>query len=310
MDTNDSALDLARELALAALADDALQPQITAFFDPTSHTVSYLVQDRRSTCCALIDSVLDFDSASGRTATESADKLLAPVREQRLQTQWLLETHVHADHLSAAPHLRSTVGGQLGIGRRITEVQNTFGNLFNVEASFARDGSQFDQLFADGDRFEVGSIPAVALSVPGHTPACMAYLIGDALFVGDTLFMPDYGSARCDFPGGSAQQLFRSIRRLLSLPDRTRMFVGHDYLPKGRQDFAWETTVAAQRASNIHVADGITEEQFVNKRESRDATLGMPKLILPSVQVNMRAGQLPPAEDNGTHYLKLPINAI
>lgn len=310
MSSTDTALKSAAVLANASINGAAARPLVHAYFEPASHTISYRVQDPQGGHCALIDSVLDFDSASGRTATQSADKLLAPIREHALQVAWVLETHVHADHLSAAPYLREQVGGRLAIGQRITEVQQAFADVFNVEASFARDGSQFDHLFADGEQFQVGGLQAIALSVPGHTPACMAYLIGDALFVGDTLFMPDYGSARCDFPGGSASALYRSIRRLLSLPARTRVFVCHDYLPEGRSEFAWETTVAEQRSSNVHVRDGIAEDEFVSMREERDATLNMPKLILPSVQVNMRAGHLPPAEDNGTHYLKLPINAI
>jgi len=310
MSSTDTAIESAAVLANASINCAAARPLVHAYFESTSHTISYRVQDPQSGHCALIDSVLDFDAAAGRTATESADKLLAPIRDQSLRVAWILETHVHADHLSAAPYLREQVGGRLAVGQRITEVQQAFADLFNVEASFARDGSQFDHLFADGEQFKVGGLQAQALSVPGHTPACMAYLIGDALFVGDTLFMPDYGSARCDFPGGSASALYRSIRRLLSLPAQTRVFVCHDYLPKGRSEFAWETTVAEQRSGNVHIRDGIGEDEFVSMREGRDATLNMPKLILPSVQVNMRAGHLPPAEDNGTHYLKLPINAI
>ncbi|MGA0001963.1 MAG: MBL fold metallo-hydrolase, partial [Steroidobacteraceae bacterium] len=237
-------------------------------------------------------------------------KLIDYVHEQGITIDWLLETHAHADHLSAAPWLQERLGGQLAIGERITTVQETFGKLFNEGTEFQRDGSDFDRLFADGDTFQVGDIPATVLHVPGHTPACVAYVIGDAVFLGDTMFMPDYGSARADFPGGDARQLYRSMRRLLALPPATRLFMCHDYLPAGRTEYVWETTVEAQRKGNIHAHDGITEEEFVKMRTERDATLAVPRLILPSIQVNMRAGHLPPAESNGMSYLKLPLNVL
>ncbi|MDZ7887910.1 MAG: MBL fold metallo-hydrolase, partial [Pseudomonas sp.] len=281
-----------------------MQPHVEAFFDPATFTYSYVVTDPTSKRCAIIDSVLDYDPAAGRTSYASADRLIAYVREQHLHVDWLLETHVHADHLSAAPYLKRELGGQLAIGENITVVQNTFGKLFNAGTEFATDGRQFDHLFKDGDTFQIGSLEARAIHTPGHTPACMTYLIGDAGFVGDTLFMPDYGTARCDFPGGDARTLFQSIHRLFSLPDDTRLFMCHDYKAPGRDDFRFQTTVAEQRAHNVHVHEGIGEAEFVAMRSARDATLGMPMLILPSVQVNMRAGQLPPAEANGTRYLK------
>ena len=283
--------------------------QIEAFFDEATSTVSYIVLDRSTQACAIIDSVLDYDPKAGRTSTKSADRLIARVRELGARLEWILETHVHADHLSAAPHLRAQLGGQLGIGAHIVTVQKVFGSLFNAGDDFARDGRQFDRLFADGDRFTIGSLTARALHTPGHTPACMSYVIEDAVFVGDTLFMPDYGTARCDFPGGDARTLYRSVRRLLSLPPATRLFMCHDYPPGGRAP-AWESTVAEQRAHNIHVHDDIAEDDFVAMRTARDATLDMPVLILPSVQVNMRAGHLPEPEDNGTRYLKIPLDVL
>ncbi|OYW32510.1 MAG: MBL fold metallo-hydrolase [Methyloversatilis sp. 12-65-5] len=283
--------------------------QIEAFFDEATSTVSYLVLDRSTQACAIVDSVLDYDPKAGRTSTRSADRLIARVRELGARLEWILETHVHADHLSAAPHLRAQLGGQLGIGAHIVTVQKVFGSLFNAGDDFARDGRQFDRLLEDGDSFTIGSLTARALHTPGHTPACMSYVIEDAVFVGDTLFMPDYGTARCDFPGGDARTLYRSVRRLLSLPPATRLFMCHDYPPGGR-DPAWESTVADQRAHNIHVHDGIAEDDFVTMRTARDATLDMPVLILPSVQVNMRAGHLPEPEDNGMRYLKIPLNAL
>lgn len=279
-------------------------PQVESFFDPVTNTVSYVVIDPQSRRCALVDSVLDYDAASGHTSYAGAQKLVDFVRAQNLTVDWLLETHVHADHLSAAPWLQEQVGGKLAIGDHIRTVQHTFGKVFNAGTDFARDGSQFDHLFHDGDRYQVGELQASALHTPGHTPACMSHLIGDALFVGDTLFMPDYGTARCDFPGGDARTLYRSIRKLLALPDETRVFLCHDYLPEGRDRFCWQTTIGEQRRHNIHVHEGISEAQFVAMREERDATLGMPRLILPSVQVNMRAGHLPPPEDNGVQYMK------
>jgi len=286
-----------------------MQPVIQPFFDPATWTVSYVVHQAGSAGCAIIDPVLDFDPKAGRTSTASAEKLVAYVREHGLAVEWILETHAHADHLSAAPWLRRQLGGRIAIGERIRGVQNVFKKLFNLEPEFHPDGSQFDHLFADGERFAIGALAAEAIHVPGHTPADMAYRIGDAVFVGDTLFMPDVGTARCDFPGGDAHDLYRSIRRLLALPDDTRLFMCHDYPPEGREP-AWETTVGAQREHNIHMHDGVTEDEFVAMRRLRDATLAMPTLILPSVQVNIRAGQLPPAESNGVRYLKIPLDAI
>lgn len=285
-------------------------PNVEGFFDPDTFTVSYVVTDPETRRCALIDSVLDYDPKSGRTSHASADRLIAYVREHDLTVEWLLETHVHADHLSAAPYLKQALGGNIAIGAHITTVQATFGKIFNAGTEFALDGSQFDRLLADGDSFRIGNIEARAIHTPGHTPACMSYVIGDACFVGDTLFMPDYGTARCDFPGGDARQLYRSIQKLFALPDDTRMFLCHDYLPQGRSEYCWETTVGEQKANNIHVHTGIDEDSFVRMRSERDATLDMPRLILPSVQVNMRAGQLPPAESNGVRYLKIPVDAL
>ena len=287
-----------------------MQAQVKAFFDPATWTVSYVVFDAPGGHCALVDSVLDYDPKSGRTRTDSADQLIAFVREQNLMVDWILETHAHADHLSAAPYLRKHLGGKIAIGGKITQVQNVFKGIFHLEPEFATNGSQFDHLFEDGDTFAIGTLQAQALSVPGHTPACMAYQVGDAVFVGDTLFMPDYGTARCDFPGGDAATLYRSIRRLLALPDQTRLFLCHDYKAPGRDHYVWECTVADQRAGNVHVHDGIAADQFVEMRQARDATLAMPRLILPSVQVNIRAGHLPEPEANGVSYLKLPLNLL
>ena len=287
-----------------------MQPHVEAFFDPATFTYSYVVSDASTQRCAIIDSVLDYDPASGRTSYASSDRLIDYVKTHKLQVDWLLETHVHADHLSAAPYLQRELGGQLAIGEHITTVQNTFGKLFNAGSEFATDGRQFDHLFKDGDTFAIGSLQARAIHTPGHTPACMTYVVGDVGFVGDTLFMPDYGTARCDFPGGDARTLFQSIRKLFALPGDTRLFMCHDYKAPGRDDFRYQTTVAEQRALNVHVHEGISEADFVAMRSARDATLGMPLLILPSVQVNMRAGQLPPAEDNGTRYLKIPLNVL
>ena len=287
-----------------------MNPEVTAFFDTASNTVSYVVVDPATTHCAIIDSVLDYEQCSGRTAKTSADALIAHVRERGLTTDWILETHVHADHLSAAPYLRQQLGGRLGIGSGIVTVQEVFGKVFNAGPDFPTDGRQFDTLFNDNDTFRVGSIEATALHTPGHTPACMTYLIGDAAFVGDTLFMPDFGTARTDFPGGDARQLYRSIMRIFALPDTTRLFMCHDYKAPGRDEFAWETTVGEEKAHNVHVGAGITEDQFVAMRNARDATLTMPKLILPSVQVNMRGGEMPPPEDNGRHYLKIPVDVL
>lgn len=287
-----------------------MQPDVVEFFDPATYTYSYVVIDPASQHCAIIDSVLDYDAASGRTSHASAERIVAFVRARDLHVEWLLETHVHADHLSAAPYLKRELGGQLAIGENIRVVQNTFGKLFNAGSEFATDGSQFDRLLRDGDEFRIGELRSRALHTPGHTPACMTYLIGDAGFVGDTLFMPDYGTARCDFPGGDAHVLFQSIQKLFALPDDTRLFMCHDYKAAGRDDFRNQTTVAEQRAHNVHVHQGIAEADFVAMRRERDATLGMPNLILPSVQVNMRAGQLPPAEGNGTRYLKIPLDVL
>ncbi|SMF75583.1 Glyoxylase, beta-lactamase superfamily II [Tistlia consotensis] len=286
------------------------KPEVKAFFDEPTFTVSYVCVDPETKKCAIIDSVLDFDPASGRTSHDSADAVIAYVRAAGLEVEWILETHVHADHLSAAPYLKQTLGGKTAIGANIAVVQNTFGTLFNAEPGFRRDGSQFDRLFQDGDRFQVGSIEARAMHTPGHTPACMTYVIGDAGFVGDTLFMPDYGTARCDFPGGNAHTLYRSIQKIFALPEETRLFMCHDYKAPGRDEYRWETTVGEEKARNVHVHRGIDEAAFVKMRSERDATLGMPRLILPSVQVNMRAGALPPPEDNGVRYLKLPLDAI
>jgi len=285
------------------------RPEITALFDEATNTVSYLVADPATKTAAVVDSVLDFDPKSGRTTTASADRLIAAVQEKGLTVEWLLETHMHADHLTAAPYLKEKLGGRIAIGARIGEVQKTFGAVFNAEPGFAVDGRQFDHLFADGERFRIGTLEAQALHTPGHTPACMTYVVGDAAFIGDTLFMPDYGTARADFIGGDARALYRSIRRILDLPGETRLFTGHDYAPGGRA-FAWESTVAEQRAANIHVHDGVGEDAFVAMRTARDATLDFPRLILPSVQVNMRAGHMPPAEDNGVRYLKIPIDRL
>ncbi|MBS9475509.1 MBL fold metallo-hydrolase [Ancylobacter radicis] len=283
---------------------------VKAFFDEPTNTASYVIHDPATRRAAIVDSVLDFDAASGRTSTASADAMIAYVRAEGLTLDWLLETHAHADHLSAAPYIQQTLGGKLAIGREIITVQNVFGKIFNVGTEFARDGSEFDRLFEDGDEFAIGSIPAIALHVPGHTPADMAYVIGDVVFTGDTLFMPDFGTARADFPGGDARQLYQSIRRLLALPDATRLFLCHDYKAPGRDSYVWETTVAAERAGNIHVRDGVEEDAFVEMRTKRDATLAMPKLILPSVQVNIRGGQLPEPEENGKRYLKLPLDTL
>jgi len=285
-------------------------PRVTAFFDEATNTASYVVGDPSSHACAVIDSVLDFDYASGRTSTASADQIIAHIRDHGLDPVWLLETHVHADHLSAAPYIQRELGsGKIGIGAEIVTVQNIFGKVFNAGTEFQRDGSQFDCLFRERDRFEIGGLTGFVLHTPGHTPACLTYVIGDAAFVGDTLFMPDYGTARCDFPGGSAATLWDSIQKVLSLPEDTRLFLCHDYKAPGRDAYAWETTVAEQKTANVHIS-GKTRDEFVALREARDATLGMPKLIIPSIQVNMRAGRMPPVEENGTSYLKVPLNTL
>ena len=285
-------------------------PEVRAFFHESSNTFSYVVWDPASLHAAVIDAVLDYDAASGRTGHHAADEIVAFVQAHGLTVEWVIETHVHADHLSAARYVQSKCGGCLGIGEHIRAVQETFGTLFNAGSGFARDGSQFDHLFSDGEHYMLGGIEATAMHTPGHTPACMTHVIGDAAFVGDTLFMPDYGTARCDFPGGDAATLYRSIHKIFALPDTTRIFLCHDYKAAGRGEFAHETTVAAERTCNIHVHDGIGEAEFAAMRTARDATLKMPQLILPAVQVNMRAGQLPPAEANGVRYLKIPLDAI
>ena len=282
---------------------------VKSFFDPATWTVSYVVYEKEGTACAIIDSVLDYDAKSGRTSTSSAEKLVEFVQQNKLHVDWILETHAHADHLSAAHYLRRKLGGKIAIGAAITDVQNVFKGIFNLEPGFRPDGHQFDRLLQGGETFAIGALTAEALPVPGHTPACMAFRVGDVVFVGDTLFMPDVGTARCDFPGGDAHSLYWSMRRLLSLPSETRLFMCHDYPPEGRSP-QWETTVARQRAGNIHVHDGVSEEDFVRMRTARDATLEMPVLILPSVQVNIRAGEMPPPEGNGVSYLKIPINAL
>ena len=287
-----------------------MHPAVHAFFDEGTNTITYVVQEPQGRACAVIDSVLDFDYASGRTDTRSADMVIAWIKNQDLDLQWVLETHVHADHLSAAPYIQETLGGKIGIGDRITVVQETFGKVFNEGTRFARDGSQFDRLFTDGDSLMIGQMRVDVMHTPGHTPACLTYVIGDAAFVGDTLFMPDFGTARCDFPGGSAEIMFDSVQRILALPNQTRIFVGHDYMAPGRDFFAWESTVGAQKALNVHVGGGRVKQDFVTLRQKRDATLAMPRLIVPSLQVNMRAGKMPEPEDNGKSYLKVPINGL
>ncbi len=285
------------------------KPEVVPFFDEPTNTFSYVVKDPTSTSCAVVDSVMEIDYAAGRLSLDGADKIIDYIRSHDLKLEWIIETHVHADHLSAAPYIQEKLGGRVGIGSQITVVQDTFGKIFNAGTEFARDGSQFDQLFEDGDEYTVGNMVCHAIHTPGHTPACMTHIMGDAAFVGDTLFMPDGGTARADFPGGDARILYKSIQRVLSLPDETRLFMCHDYMPNGRE-VEYETTVAAEKEANIHVHVGTSEDQFVAMREARDATLGMPRLILPSLQVNMRAGHLPGAEDNGTVYLKLPLNVL
>lgn len=287
-----------------------MPPNVKAFFDTTTNTVSYLVKDPDSTKCAIIDSVLDFDYASGHTDTKSADEVIAYVKAEGLQPEWLLESHVHADHLSAAPYIQEQVGGKIGIGDQISVVQNVFGKVFNEGTQFQRDGSQFDMLFKEGDTFKIGNLEVNVMHTPGHTPACLTFVIGNAAFVGDTMFMPDFGTARCDFPGGSAEVLYNSIQKILSLPDETKIFVGHDYKAPGRDEFAWETTVAEQKARNIHVGVSKGADEFVEMRTKRDAELSVPKLIVPAIQVNMRAGQMPEPDANGQVYLKVPINAL
>ena len=303
-------LQRAGEQVSQALGGAIRSPVVEAFFDEPTFTASYVVYDSVARRAAIVDSVLDFDQASGRTSTASADAIADFVREAGLTVDWLLETHAHADHLSAAPYLQERLGGQLAIGREILEVQKVFGTIFNEGTEFARDGSQFDRLLDDGDRIEIGEIPVTVLHVPGHTPADLAYVVGDAAFVGDTMFMPDYGTARADFPGGDARTLYRSIRRLMNLPSETRVLLCHDYKAAGRDRFVWETTIGSERTGNVHVHEGVSEDDFVAMRRERDATLDMPRLILPAIQVNMRAGHLPEPEDNGRRYLKLPLDAF
>ena len=306
----DRVLAQGNEQVRAVLRGDVRAPQVKGFFDEATFTVSYVVSDPQSGKAAIIDSVWNFDQASGRTSFESADEIIEYVRDQGLSVDWILETHAHADHLSAAPYLQEKLGGKLAIGREIITVQGVFGKIFNEGTQFARDGSQFDRLLDDGDVLAIGEIPLIAFHVPGHTPADLAYLVGDALFTGDTIFMPDYGSARVDFPGGDARALYRSVRRLMALPDETRVFLCHDYKAPNRDEYVWETTMLAERTGNVHIHEGVSEDAFVEMRTQRDATLEMPKLILPSLQVNMRAGHLPEPEDNGVRYLKLPLDLL
>jgi glyoxylase-like metal-dependent hydrolase (beta-lactamase superfamily II) len=306
----DRALDAAIRVVGEARLGGMPTPMVKTFFDEATFTASHVVHDPSTGAAAIIDPVLDYDPAAGRTSHHSADAIIGYVEDQGLKVLWLLETHAHADHLSAAPYLKERLGGMIAIGRDITRVQDAFGKIFNAGEAFLRDGSQFDRLFDDGDRFALGSIAATVLHVPGHTPADLAYVIGDAVFPGDTIFMPDFGTARADFPGGDAHQLYRSIRRLLSLPREARLYLCHDYKAPGRDDFAWQTTVGAERDRNVHAHDGIDEDAFVAMRTARDATLDMPRLILPSVQVNMRGGRFPEPEANGVRYLKIPIDAL
>ncbi len=286
------------------------KPEVTAFFDEETFTASFVVKDPNCDACAIIDSVMDIDYAAGRITTDSADEIIRYVQDNGLSVEWIIETHVHADHLSAAPYLQEKLGGKIGIGENITIVQDTFGKVFNEGTEFQRDGSQFDTLFGEGVSFHIGQLRADVLHTPGHTPACLTYVMGDAAFVGDTLFMPDFGTARCDFPGGSAEAMYESVQKILSLPDETRIFVGHDYKAPGRDDFAWESTVGEQKAKNVHVGGGKSKDDFVKARTSRDATLAVPRLIIPSLQVNMRAGQMPPADETGDVFLKVPVNKL
>lgn len=287
-----------------------MKPDVTAFFDEATNTITYVLSDPSGNACAIIDSVLDFDYASGRTDTRSAEAVIAFIRNANLDLQWILETHVHADHLSAAPYIQDHLGGKIGIGAHITDVQTTFGKVFNEGSEFQRDGSQFDRLFEGGDSFHIGQLRGDVMHTPGHTPACLTYVIGDAAFVGDTLFMPDFGTARCDFPGGSAAVMYASVQRILALPDATRVFVCHDYKAPGREIFAWESTVGDQKSRNVHIGAGRSMDDFVTLRQARDASLGMPRLIIPSLQVNMRAGHMPDPANDGKTYLKVPINGL
>lgn len=287
----------------------SIKPVVTAFFDPETWTISYVVKDPASNACAVVDSVMDIDYAAGRITYDHADKMIAFIQAEGLKLEWIIETHVHADHLSAAPYIQDKLGGKLGIGSQIIVVQDTFGKIFNEGTEFQRDGSQFDRLFEDGDRYQIGEMECFVMHTPGHTPACMTHVMGDAAFVGDTLFMPDGGSARADFPGGDAGVLYDSIQKLLALPDDMRLFMCHDYAPNGR-DIAWETTVGEEKQNNIHVGQGKTREEFIAFRTARDAELAMPRLIIPSLQVNMRAGELPPKDESGKTFLKVPVNGL
>lgn len=308
--TNDTVIEQAIAQVRGVGAGEVRAPQVQSFFHEPTFTASHVVSDPAAKRAAIVDSVWDFDQPSGRTSFESADEIVAYVQEQGLTVDWILETHAHADHLSAAPYLQEKLGGKLVIGREIVTVQGVFGKIFNEGTEFARDGSQFDRLLADGEQLMVGEFPLIALHVPGHTPADLAYVVGDAAFIGDTMFMPDYGSARVDFPGGDAAKLYRSVRRLMRLPDETRVFLCHDYKAPNRDQFVWETTMLAERTANVHLHEGVTEAEFVEMRTQRDATLEMPRLILPSIQVNMRGGHMPPPEENCVSYLKLPVNVL
>ncbi|MDV9033033.1 MBL fold metallo-hydrolase [Pseudomonas sp. RAC1] len=306
----DTSIELAKEVVHRAIQDPSLRPIVSSFFDERTFTATHIVRGLNGDACAVIDSVLDYDSASGATSDASAQQLVEFITVNQLRVEWLLETHVHADHFSAAPLLKASLGGKIAISEKISVVQKTFGHLFNAGLGFANDGSQFDHLFSDGEFFRIGKLEGVALHVPGHTPACMAYVIGDAVFVGDTLFMPDYGTARCDFPGGDSRTLYSSVQRILSLPEDTRVFICHDYKAPGRDEYLWECRILDQKTSNIHIREGINADSFVEMREKRDATLTTPKLMLPSVQINMCGGNLPAPEENGIRYLKIPLNSI
>ncbi|HAU22033.1 MAG TPA: MBL fold metallo-hydrolase [Erythrobacter sp.] len=286
------------------------RPQVSSFFDEATNNVSHVVSDPETGDCAIIDPLLDYDQNSGRTGTGPADKIIAYVRGNDLKVAWIIETHIHADHISAAPYLKEKLGGKTAVGEHITQVQSIFSKIFNTEADFRLDGSQFDHLFRDEEKYRVGKIEAQAIHTPGHTPACMTHLIGDAAFVGDTLFMPDYGTARCDFPGGDAGTLYRSIQRIFALPQETRIFLNHDYLPADRKEYRWETSVAEEKRENVHVHEGVSEDDFVAMRDERDRALAVPRLMIPSVQVNMRAGEMPPPEENGVRYIKIPVDTL
>lgn len=287
-----------------------VKPEVFSYFDETTNAACYILKDPSSNSCAVIDSILDFDLAAGRVTTKHADMLIRDIQAKGLDLEWIIETHVHADHLSAAPYLAQQLGGKIAIGSNIGTVQEVFGKIFNAGTEFQMDGSQFDRLFSDNDKFKIGSLDVKVIHTPGHTPACVTYIVGDSAFIGDTLFMPDFGTARADFPGGSAADLYNSIQKILSLPNETRLFLCHDYKAPGRDNFAWETTVKEQKETNVHVGGGKSEKEFVDFRTKRDSQLSMPKLIIPSIQTNMRAGNLPAAEDDGTQFLKIPINKL